>query len=176
MSLILSVHDPSSFLFGIMVITDFLHDGSVAPVVNAVLNKDRKGVSSPGRFDFVLAVGVLYHMLEPLKLLHDIARVTDAFGLWTHYYDRDSMRGKLRFDSQPVIQTVEGKSAKVYKQYYLSSGGTAKFCGGTEPTSCWVTKDGLLQYVKGLGFEVQVGEDNPQHPNGPSILLFARRV
>jgi hypothetical protein len=132
--------------------------------------------AAPGRFDFVLAVGVLYHMLEPLKLLHDITRVTDAFGLWTHYYDRDIMRDKLRFDSQPVIQTVEGKSAEVYKQYYLSSGGTAKFCGGTEPTSCWVAKDGLLQYVKSLGFEVQVGEDNPQHPNGPSILLFARRV
>src|SRR5579872_6688405 len=50
MSFTLSVHEPSSFLFGIMVITDFLQDGSVAPAVNAVLNRDTKivvrGVSS----------------------------------------------------------------------------------------------------------------------------------
>jgi hypothetical protein len=132
-------------------------------------------VSPPGRFDFVLAVGVLYHMLEPLKLLHDIARVTDVFGLWTHYFDPHIIRDKLRFDSKPVIQTVEGKSAEVYRQYYLSSVGTAKFCGGSEPTSCWLTREGLLQYLNCLGFEVQIGEDNPHHPNGPSILLFARR-
>jgi hypothetical protein len=51
-----------------------------------------------------------------------------------------------------------------------------RFCGGTEPTSCWLAKEGLLQFVKSLGFEVQIGEDNPHHPNGPSILLFARRT
>ena len=51
MSFTLSVHEPSSFLFGIIVITDFLQDGSVAPAVNAVLNRDTRivvrGVSSP---------------------------------------------------------------------------------------------------------------------------------
>ena len=130
----------------------------------------------PGRFDFVLAIGVLYHMLEPLKLLHDIARVTDAFGLWTHYYDSDLIRSKLHFDSKPFLQTFEGKSAEVYRQHYLSSVALPTFCGGSEPTSCWLAKEGLLQFVKSLGFEVQIGEDNPHHPNGPSILLFARRT
>jgi hypothetical protein len=132
--------------------------------------------AAPDRFDFVLAIGVLYHMLEPLKLLHDIARVTDAFGLWTHYYDPDIISDTLRFDTKPVVQTVEGKSAEVYRQHYLSSVGSPKFCGGSEPASCWLAKDGLLQYMNCLGFEVQIGEDNRHHPNGPSILLFARRM
>src|SRR5436309_3017902 len=39
MSLILSVHEPSSFLLGIIVITDFLQDGSVAPSLNATLKR-----------------------------------------------------------------------------------------------------------------------------------------
>jgi SAM-dependent methyltransferase len=128
-----------------------------------------------GRFDFVVAIGVLYHMLEPIKLLHDIARVTNAFGLWTHYYDPAVVRGKLNFDPNPILHTVEGKSAEVYRQHYLSSLALPTFCGGSEPTSCWLTKDGLLQYIQSLGFETHVGEDNPRHPNGPCILLFATR-
>lgn len=132
--------------------------------------------AQPGEFNFVLAVGVLYHMLEPVKLLHDIARVTNAFGLWTHYYDPDISGTRLQFDPKPLLQTVEGNSVEVYQQHYLLSVALPGFCGGSEPTSCWLTKDGLIQYVKHLGFEVQIGEDNPHHPNGPSILLFARRM
>ena len=132
--------------------------------------------AQPGAFHFVLAAGVLYHMLEPVKLLHDIARVTDAFGLWTHYYDPAVTSSKLQFSPKPLIQTADGKSVAVYQQHYLWSVALPSFCGGSGPTSCWLTKDGLLQYVKHLGFEIQVGEDNPHHPNGPTILLFARRV
>jgi len=130
----------------------------------------------PGRFDFVLAIGVLYHMLEPARLLHDIARVTDAFGLWTHYYDPALIGAELRFNPKPRLQTVEGNSVEVYEQHYLLSVGVPRFCGGSEPTSCWLTKDGLLRYVKYLGFEVQVGGEDPRHPHGPSILLYAKRV
>jgi hypothetical protein len=128
-----------------------------------------------GEFDFVLAIGVLYHMTEPVKLLHDIARVTDAFGLWTHYYDVDRFKTDVRFSSQPVLQTVDGTAVEVYQQHYLSSLTSSRFIGGSEPTSCWLTKAALLGYLKQLGFQVEVGDDNPDHPHGPCILLFARR-
>jgi hypothetical protein len=116
-------------------------------------------------------------MSEPVKLLHDIARVTDAFGVWTHYYDREIIVGdrQIAFDPEPQVQTVEGKSVEVYRQNYMRSIGTPKFSGGSEPISFWMTKDGLLQYVESLGFEVKVGKDEPHHPNGPSILFFASR-
>jgi len=133
-------------------------------------------VAQPDRFDFVLASGVLYHMLEPAKLLHDIARVTDAFGLWTHYYDPTVIGAKLRFNPKPVFQTVEGNSVEVYEQHYLLSVGVPRFCGGSEPTSYWLTKDSLFRYVKCLGFQLEVGEEDPRHPNGPSILLYAKRT
>jgi hypothetical protein len=129
-----------------------------------------------GRFDFILAIGVLYHMLEPLKLLHDIARVTNAFGLWTHYYDPDIIGKTLHFDPKPFLQTVDGNSAEVYRQHYLSSLAAPTFCGGSAPTSYWLTKNGLLQYLERLGYQVRVGDDAPHHPNGPSILLFAKRA
>ncbi len=132
--------------------------------------------ASPLSFDFVLAVGVLYHMLEPLKLLHDIARVTNSFGLWTHYYDPAICRDDLRFNATPVRQTVGDVSADAYEQHYLSSMRSKQFIGGTEPTSRWMTRQGLIASIRALGFEVTLGDENLKHQNGPCILLLARRL
>ena len=131
--------------------------------------------SQSKQFDFALAIGVLYHMTEPVKLLHDIARSTDAFGLWTHYYDVERFKTDVRFSPQPVMQTVNGKAVEVYEQHYLSSLTSSRFIGGSEPTSFWLTRAALLGYIEELGFQVEVGDDNPDHPHGPCILLFARR-
>ncbi|HEY1901683.1 MAG TPA: methyltransferase domain-containing protein [Terracidiphilus sp.] len=128
----------------------------------------------PGAFDFVLAIGVLYHMLEPAKLLHDIAQATDAFGVWTHYYNHKIIGSTPRFDPKPSVQTVEGKSVEVYKQNYLFSVKARGFCGGSAPTSYWLTRNGLLDYVKALGFDVQVGGEDLHHHSGPNILFFAK--
>ena len=100
-----------------------------------------------GSFDFVAAVGVLYHMTEPLKLLYDIARVTDAFGVWTHFYDRSALESSwMNFDKKPEVQTHHGKSVEAYRQYYLRGNRIASFCGGARPpvrglreTDCWNT-------------------------------------
>jgi hypothetical protein len=85
------------------------------------------------------------------------------------------MGARVRFNPKPLLQTVGGISAEVYEQHYLSSGG-ARFCGGSAPTSCWLTREGLLQTVTNLGFDLTIGEENPLHPNGPCILLYARRI
>jgi SAM-dependent methyltransferase len=131
--------------------------------------------AEPLSFDFVLAVGVLYHMLEPLKLLHDIARVTNSFGLWTHYFDPAICRDDLRFSPNPVRQTVGDISVDAYEQHYLSGLATKQFIGGTEPTSRWMTREGLLASIQALGFEITPGDENLTHQNGPCILLLARR-
>lgn len=130
----------------------------------------------PGAFQFVLAAGVLYHMLEPAQLLYDIAQKTEAFGVWTHYYAPGAMELTPRFDRKTHHQSVNGKTVEVYRQNYLFSGKAKGFCGGSAPHSFWMTRSGLLEFVQSLGFEVQVGEENPDHPSGPCILFFARRI
>lgn len=133
--------------------------------------------AEPRCFDFVAAIGVLYHMTEPAKLLHDIARVTNAFGVWTHYYDAAVPGGnRLRFDPKPRLQTVDGRTVQVYQQNYLTSVTKPGFCGGSAPVSFWMTKDGLLQYVRSLGFDVTIGSEELIHPGGPCILFFAKRA
>lgn len=132
--------------------------------------------AEPGSVDFVLAIGVLYHMVEPLNLLRDIARITDAFGLWTHYYDPAICRGDLRFNPHPVRHMLDGRAFEAYEQHYLSALAAKRFIGGTEPTSCWLTREGLLEAIRSLGFEITLGEEDPSHVNGPCILLYAKRV
>ncbi len=127
-------------------------------------------------FDFVLASGVLYHMVEPLKLLREVARVADAFGIWTHYYDADIIGPTPRFDSHPQFHTLDGKTVEVYRQRYLFSLAAKGFCGGTAATSYWLTRDGILDYVGSLGFEVRIGAEDLKHPAGPAILFFAKRI
>jgi hypothetical protein len=64
---------------------------------------------------------------------------------------------------------------EVYRQNYLFSVTAPGFCGGSAPISYWLTRDGMLDYVQSLGFEVHVGTEDPNHPAGPCILFFAKR-
>lgn len=61
-------------------------------------------------YDLLVASGVLYHMLEPVKLLQDMAKVSRAIGVWTHYYDPDVILKrdhlKNRFDSHALVQIL----------------------------------------------------------------------
>jgi len=132
--------------------------------------------STQDSFDLVTAVGVLYHMMEPAKLLADISRVTDAFFVWTHYYDARLLSdNRVHFDPAPRTQTVNGKSYEVYLQNYLTSVVRPGFCGGTAATSVWMTREALLDCVGNLGFDTTIGAETPDHPNGPAIVFLARR-
>lgn len=146
--------------------SQFLY-GDFRPYVAAV---------EPNSFDLVVAFGVLYHMAEPVKLLHDLGRITDAFALWTHYYDREVLADRaVRFDFTPQLQSVNGKSVQVYQQRYLSSVKRPGYCGGSAPISFWLSREGMLDYIQGLGFEITIGGEQKNDPVGPHILLLARR-
>ena len=43
--------------------------------------------ATPERFDLCLASGVLYHMADPLEVVHLVSRVADRAFFWTHYHD-----------------------------------------------------------------------------------------
>lgn len=127
------------------------------------------------RFDFALASGVMYHMTDPVAFLDGLARVSDSIGIWTHYYD-DSVLGMVdgKFDADPEVQIAGGMEIKKHKQRYLAATDTQAFCGGNEPYSYWLEKESILSYLETLGFSILGSKDLP-NPNGPSILLFAKR-
>jgi hypothetical protein len=131
------------------------------------------------RFDFVLASGVLYHMVNPVELLNDICRITDSLGVWTHYFDRDVIASApnihRKFDPSPQVLQFNDLPVSIYRQHYLDALGWKGFCGGPAPVSYWMTKESILGVLDRLGFAVEIGIDDTSHPNGPSMLFFAKR-
>jgi hypothetical protein len=135
--------------------------------------------ASSDRYDVVLASGVLYHMREPLDLLDQLARVTDTVVLWTHYFDRERLdaAGFGRQFAAPAV-TVErsGQSFTHHPRHYLEALEWGGFCGGPAITANWLERDDLLRYLGDLGFDrIDIGFDDPDSQNGPSILLLAVR-
>jgi SAM-dependent methyltransferase len=129
-------------------------------------------------YDLLVASGVLYHMTEPVKLLQDMAKVSRSIYIWTHYYDPDIILKrddlKKKFESNPRVQHFGSREVVSYQQSYQEALQWKGFCGGSAPTSYWMTKESILGVLSDLGFQVVIGRDF-QHPNGPAMMLFASR-
>jgi len=136
--------------------------------------------SSDERFDLVVASGVLYHSPDPILLLERLAAVTDRLGIWTHYHDAEVVRSNPALDRMFVDESDtrlwRGLEVVLHRRAYLESLEWGGFCGGPESSALWMERDGLLQVLSALGFaDITVRDDDPDHPNGPAILLCAQR-
>jgi hypothetical protein len=73
----------------------------------------------------IIASGVLYHMVEPVKLLQDMARASRSIGVWTHYYDADIISKKdglkKQFDLEPRVERFGSRDVVSYKLSYLDA-------------------------------------------------------
>jgi hypothetical protein len=137
--------------------------------------------NSDHHYDFVVASGVLYHMDDPIHLLELIAARTDAFYLWTHYVNDDAMpvgdprRGALVGGAE--IRESHGVQVRLYKRSYYGAWKSKSFCGGIHDLHRWIEKDDIVALIKALGFnDVRVAHDEPDHQNGPSFSIYARRA
>jgi hypothetical protein len=134
----------------------------------------------PNKFDVGLACGVLYHMTNPIELVALLAQVTHRVCLWTHYYEPQVIAGKPAM----ARQFAPGKPAEyggfhhhLYPRTYPKNNLTwAGFHGGGASSSCWLTRNDLLESLKYFGLtQIDIGQDDLAHPNGPNILLVASR-
>lgn len=128
--------------------------------------------STDDRFDLVFASGVLYHMIDPLKTLHDIARVAPRVFIWTHYINNTA-------PFQPRTVDRYGYSCEYHELYYdnLYDGKSmSRSFSGVMPSACRLLQKDILGALEAYGFDqVNVVNDAPDHPNGPAITLFASK-
>jgi hypothetical protein len=146
-----------------------------------LLGDFRKYLSAdPPRVDILVASGVLYHMVDPVGLLKSIARATDSFLLWTHYFDPQIIDSKPeikhKFDFEPTFVSMDQNRFEVHKYHYFDALQWKGFSGGSAPHSFWMTRTSLLECLNSLGFEVTIDTDQTDHPNGPAITLYASRI
>lgn len=131
-------------------------------------------------YDFVLASGVLYHMIEPWTLLRHLTRCGRAIGIWTHYYDADVIDRrddlKIKFSATPVVQRVGCREIHAHKFSYMDALSWGGFCGGMAQHSYWLRRDDIIGLLEDEGFRVEIGSDMFNHLNGPAFTLFAQRV
>lgn len=124
----------------------------------------------PERFDIVFACGVLYHMEDPLSVIHGIARVTDRCLVWTHYFD-ERVEGRVA-----VPAAAHGVEATYYRANYHDR-AQRDFWGGNKPTASWMTRDDILAAFRHFGLDqiTIITEDRDAHP-GPTVCFAARRA
>jgi len=134
---------------------------------------------SSEKFDLCLASGVLYHMKNPIGLLALIAEKCQELYLWTQYYD-PLICSQLFFRSKflkPYHNEVEGFKHTLYPFKYGASRSWSTFIGGPAQTSCWLSREDILNALCHFGFtqiEVNVEEENPLH--GPCFSLVAKKA
>ena len=136
--------------------------------------------ASNEQFDLLIAAGVLYHMKDPVRLLQLVGQHTRRTHIWTHYYDREVLAAKpylnQRFNAPPETTVVNGLTVSLYKQEYQESLAAKNYCGGGQDYSIWLTRDGLLDTLRAVGFtKIETGFETPDHPHGPALALVASK-
>ena len=134
---------------------------------------------NPPRVDVILASGVLYHMTDPLGLIRAITRVSDSICVWTHYFDEDIIRANpalsKKFAPKTEVVEFEGRSVELCEQSYLSDPEWTGYAGGMERNSFWLRRTSIIEAFSACSFDVSVGPEHPNHPNGPAFTFVARR-
>jgi SAM-dependent methyltransferase len=122
------------------------------------MDLEKQPLRSLGQFDVVFCSGVLYHLPRPWELLDSLRAVAPRVFLWTHYASPDK-----------VTETLNGFPGHWYQEH-----GKDDPLSGMSPKSFWITLPSILERLRHNGFEsLRLIEDNPQHPNGPSVTLAA---
>lgn len=122
----------------------------------------------------VVASGVLYHQLDPIRTLQLISSKAERIFLWTHYYDRQYCRTD-NF-SHPATDQDTPFPHTLHPRSYGHALGWDGFCGGPEAWANWLSRADLLTAIDFFGFEVKATAfDHPTHQNGPCLALYAIR-
>lgn len=137
------------------------------------------------KFDLIVAVGVLYHMEDPIKLIELLSQKSDRIFFWTHYYEPNLnlwnqkllQSERWEFGRTQVIEGAIARNVRVVRYKYNEALGWAGFCGGPGLGSSWIYKDDFLKILTDLGFDLlEISFDTPDHANGPAFCVWAERT
>lgn len=131
--------------------------------------------STPDRYDVVLAGGVLDHVLDPVNLLEDMAKVAPRLGLWTRVPaggpggDRAGPAGAAL--PPPVVLVHRGVEVTLYE--HRADEATVR--RGRPPVSYRLTQASLRAVLGNLGYRVTIGGETHDDPDGPTVPIWAER-
>jgi hypothetical protein len=135
--------------------------------------------ASTETFDVAFATGILYHMVEPIRLLDLLSQRCSQIVIWTQVFDERGLANQ-HFARRigPAIETeYKGFRHHVHRYDYGVHARLAGFSGGTRPYTNWLPREDLLRALEHFGWsDVEIGFDEPtSHPHGPALALVASR-
>jgi hypothetical protein len=114
------------------------------------------------QFDLIFASGVLYHMMEPTKLISLMCKSAPRLFLWTHYYDEKHCEGYERIDVE-----CDGEVVPHFQKGY-GDRSHGRFWGGLAESASWLRREDIIRVLKENGHEnFKVVEEQVDHPHGP---------
>lgn len=124
-------------------------------------------------YDMCVAVGVLYHMSDPINFLTNIGKNFKRLFMWTHYFDAKRIQPSEIFDETRYSTTLGKREIFYHKHHYFIK--RPEFLGGIDPYSYWMERESLLGYLLDLGFRnIDIVYENT-HPNFPDICFYAEK-
>jgi SAM-dependent methyltransferase len=133
------------------------------------------------RYDFIVACGVLYHMVDPLRFLEAVAARTDALYLWTSYIDENAApAGSSNAKNLGMVREAvdfRGIQTSLYRMSYYDVHLNHDFCGGIYGEPRWMSRTSIIEALKALGFsDLEIAHEAPgPQPTQPCFSIFARR-
>ncbi len=130
-------------------------------------------------FDVVWVAGVLYHMVDPMRLLQLVGACTNKIHVWTHYVPDEGYKGTEPW-TQPIVavedRMIKGRVVPHYVRRYFTQTTKTSYCGGVFETAAWLRRSDILDELKRMGFtDIKIGFEEPDHPHGPSFAIAASR-
>ncbi len=127
-------------------------------------------------FDLCIACGILYHMIEPIRLIDLVSQRSKRILIWTHIYDDAALANRRLSKRLGPAQEMsyDGFAYRSHQHRYRFDTRLSGFCGGSQPFSNWLPRAELLRALDHFGWtSIEIAFDEPNHPNGPSLALTA---
>ena len=139
-----------------------------------------KLLAEPGeRYDLIVASGVLYHMIDPLKTILNMMRLSPNLFIWSHFFDGAAMpEGDPRrtwMTGASEVRTIGEDSLTYHDRSYRKGVNLPKFCGGIYSKSIWIEREELVKLLERHGYKTQIAFDEPDHVNGPAACVLATK-
>jgi hypothetical protein len=136
--------------------------------------------TTDSHFDACWCAGILYHLVEPVRLIELVAQRAARLYMWTHYYDpARTAAGEpwhAAFAKEETLDCAyDGFSCRMYRHDYGPARALGRFWGGTRPYAYWLTLDDLLGALEHFGWTGVKMQLATEHPHGSAVNLVAVR-
>lgn len=131
----------------------------IAPPEFRCADLETAELSSMGRFDLVVCIGLLYHLREPWKFLERLASVTDELWVWTQICAE-----------QEAVALDSGWRGRIYVE-----GPTDHMLSAVRAESFFPTLGSLAEMLRLPGFVDLRLMNFETTPNGPAVMVHATK-